>query len=509
MPNRIKYRLRIRSCLGVRESLEPRSMLTTVIDLDRDGDVDLVSGDGWFENYDGAGNLTKHVLLVNDSVAQLADLNNDGLPDVVSSQGQLLQNVGAGEFLAAGAIARDAAFARYTAFELGDEGNWGIAAITQGDQQAHLFTANAPGFQFRKSSVIALPVGFLGLADVDRDGDIDLLALRHRSLLDALEGDLTPRRLNLEILTLLRNDDGHFSEETIAATGLEHAEWGSVVMADPVTQEIVITDEQWLAIMLTERHSLRGGELADVNGDGFVDVISRGGFQLDISVEWHRNLEGEGFSEPQFIGFSNDGAPFRLIDLDQDGDLDWLTEDFPTNRARLGINVDGAFRDANSFDLGFENPPRPDTAGDLNGDGIFDLVLQSSTNGYPNWIDGATGTLHEQIPEPLDPAELIASLQLAIRTGNTSAAFDYNQDGFVNQLDLEYLVRVKIGTTFGDANLDGQFTSADLVAVFQAGEYDDGILGNSTWETGDWNGDGEFDSSDLVYAFQFGGFEAA
>lgn len=56
----------------------------------------------------------------------------------------------------------------------------------------------------------------------------------------------------------------------------------------------------------------------------------------------------------------------------------------------------------------------------------------------------------------------------------------------------------------GDANRDGVFDSSDLVAVFQIGEYDDGIAKNSTWGDGDWNGDGEFDSADLVVAFQSG-----
>jgi hypothetical protein len=50
----------------------------------------------------------------------------------------------------------------------------------------------------------------------------------------------------------------------------------------------------------------------------------------------------------------------------------------------------------------------------------------------------------------------------------------------------------------GDANLDGQFTSADLVLVFQSGEYEDNKLRNSTWIEGDWNGDMEFNSSDMV-----------
>ncbi len=57
----------------------------------------------------------------------------------------------------------------------------------------------------------------------------------------------------------------------------------------------------------------------------------------------------------------------------------------------------------------------------------------------------------------------------------------------------------------GDSNRDGVFSSADLVRVFQLGEYDTGEP--ATWEEGDWNGDGLFDSSDLVWAFQNGGYE--
>jgi hypothetical protein len=61
----------------------------------------------------------------------------------------------------------------------------------------------------------------------------------------------------------------------------------------------------------------------------------------------------------------------------------------------------------------------------------------------------------------------------------------------------------------GDSNHDGKFNSADLVLIFQAGEYEDGIPGNSTWEEGDWNGDGEFDTGDLVFAFTAGTYGEA
>jgi hypothetical protein len=53
-------------------------------------------------------------------------------------------------------------------------------------------------------------------------------------------------------------------------------------------------------------------------------------------------------------------------------------------------------------------------------------------------------------------------------------------------------------TWLGDVNLDGPFNADDLVFVFQAGEYDDAAIENSTWETGDWNADAEFTSADLA-----------
>ena len=59
----------------------------------------------------------------------------------------------------------------------------------------------------------------------------------------------------------------------------------------------------------------------------------------------------------------------------------------------------------------------------------------------------------------------------------------------------------------GDANRDGLFDTHDLIHVFQRGEFEDQVPGNSTWEDGDWNGDGEFTTADLVLAFQSGAYE--
>ena len=106
----------------------------------------------------------------------------------------------------------------------------------------------------------------------------------------------------------------------------------------------------------------------------------------------------------------------------------------------------------------------------------------------------------------LDVAD-IELLSSAIRDQADESRFDLNDDGSLTQADVEFWIHELKNTWFGDANLDGEFNSGDLVAVFEAGHYEIGEVGNSTWATGDWNGDGEFNTNDLVRAFKDGGYE--
>ncbi|MCA9217967.1 MAG: hypothetical protein KDB27_33080, partial [Planctomycetales bacterium] len=57
----------------------------------------------------------------------------------------------------------------------------------------------------------------------------------------------------------------------------------------------------------------------------------------------------------------------------------------------------------------------------------------------------------------------------------------------------------------GDSNLDGSFTTGDLVLVFEAAKYETGAA--ATWEEGDWNGDLLFDSNDFVFVFTYGDYQ--
>ncbi len=101
----------------------------------------------------------------------------------------------------------------------------------------------------------------------------------------------------------------------------------------------------------------------------------------------------------------------------------------------------------------------------------------------------------------------INQLSAEVRHQTHASRFDLNQDALVTDLDREIWVEDLKYTYFGDANLDGQFDTSDFVDIFVAGEYEDGLIGNSVWETGDWDGNGEFDTSDFIVAFISGGFE--
>jgi hypothetical protein len=101
-------------------------------------------------------------------------------------------------------------------------------------------------------------------------------------------------------------------------------------------------------------------------------------------------------------------------------------------------------------------------------------------------------------------------------------AGDLNGNGVIDAGDLDVQSQqIKDGTStyaervawihdvqnswIGDSNFDGEFSSADFVAVFTFGKYETDQM--ATYAEGDWNGDMLFSSTDFVVAFQDGGYE--
>ena len=157
----------------------------------------------------------------------------------------------------------------------------------------------------------------------------------------------------------------------------------------------------------------------------------------------------------------------------------------------------------------------------------FDSVIFDSATTYNQWtvfdIFGEFDPVQAGLSLNLSPAgdvnaddsiDLadVVSLVDRIRTGDRFAPlrdskFDVDLNSEIDEQDLRVWVEGIKGTWFGDADLDGEFTSGDLVAVFRAGEYNDAVEDNSIWASGDWNADGDFTPRDLVLAFEDGGYE--
>ena len=99
----------------------------------------------------------------------------------------------------------------------------------------------------------------------------------------------------------------------------------------------------------------------------------------------------------------------------------------------------------------------------------------------------------------------IDALTTAAAAGTNAAAYDVSSDGRVDFTDISQWIRDLKQSWVGDANLDGQFNSGDLVTLFSAGTYENGQA--AKWTSGDFNGDGLFTTSDLVSALSDGGYE--
>ncbi|MCP4189801.1 MAG: hypothetical protein GY768_04150 [Planctomycetaceae bacterium] len=81
-----------------------------------------------------------------------------------------------------------------------------------------------------------------------------------------------------------------------------------------------------------------------------------------------------------------------------------------------------------------------------------------------------------------------------------------NSDGVVDIADRRILVGRHLNTWMGDADLNSQFDSSDLVILFAAGKYETGA--SASWEECDWDGNGVFVSGELVAAFADGRCDA-
>ena len=225
----------------------------------------------------------------------------------------------------------------------------------------------------------------------------------------------------------------------------------------------------------------------DLDGDGDLDIVA--GNKDDDTLSWIEN-EGDGvFGSKEVITACEDGV--FPTDLDDDGDLDAVTWGAASAWYE---NIGGQFGEPRYIT---KESPRKVSVADMDGDEDVDIVLTSGVTRRVTLLENRQGNFNSR-----------HTLAQEI-SGQNPRLFVSDVD---RDVDLDLLVTFDGGNRvawfenrkLADVNDDGVFNSSDLVEVFIEGEYEDDLVGNSTFDEGDWNGDGEFNSSDLVLAFQSG-----
>jgi hypothetical protein len=138
-----------------------------------------------------------------------------------------------------------------------------------------------------------------------------------------------------------------------------------------------------------------------------------------------------------------------------------------------------------------------ETAGQNPGANNFEFIISGG--------GGLLGDFNDNGDLDAGDLDLLAAQQ---QSATPDSAFDLSGDSLVN-LDDRILWVTSADykhTWMGDADLNGEFNSSDLVSVLASGTYEADVP--ATWSTGDFDGDGRANSGDLVAALADGGYEA-
>jgi len=209
----------------------------------------------------------------------------------------------------------------------------------------------------------------------------------------------------------------------------------------------------------------------DNDGDGTVDGRSSETYTYDeaglvLTYDGFNDKNGDGQADSTFsyrYAYTAKGSFQSVVatfDNNGDGTVDFGTlEEYSYDESGMPVSLT--------------------THTDENGDGVYDQTVVSD------------------VPKPVEGGEVTTTV--VTPGGPETQKTDTNTN----------LQTTGTGTSMmGDANGDGHFDSSDLLLLFQAGQYEDDVADNSSWNTGDWNNDGEFNSSDLVLAMQQGHYES-
>ena len=148
-------------------------------------------------------------------------------------------------------------------------------------------------------------------------------------------------------------------------------------------------------IIIDDTFSTKGASAvfeADINGDGFLDVLSSS-FD-DNKIAWYENIDGiGGFGSQQIISTNENGAiSVYGTDIDNDGDIDVISASFTDNTVTWYENTDGlgSFGSQQIINNNLDGLMSI-YAGDIDSDGDMDILSASRFDDKIAWYENTNG----------------------------------------------------------------------------------------------------------------------
>jgi hypothetical protein len=421
-------------------------------DLDGDGRIDLAVA---IDTYDWR--LSDHVLVLlgngdgtfrtgpsiatggrGASSVAIDDVDADGVVDIVTANADtgdvtVLLGLGRGEFRSVGNFAVAGGTSSMALVDV--NGDCRLDAVVASAAGLHVLLGGEGAVLAggRTFGIMRLDSYSLALADLDRDGHLDLATANHGtddiSVL-AGQGDGTFRAAHTfsageephslvaghvnddghvdlavtngspgQVLALLGNGDGTLQSPRAFDTGMLPS---AVVIADAdgdhhrdlvvahgsLNEVRVLLGDGQGAFQPARRLAVGDGPASvaagDLNRDGRVDLVTGDVRAGQVSV-----LLGTGagaFAAAQSYAVGKEPRAVTLADLDHDGNLDLAA----TKREPDGVKVllgDGAGGFPRSVEVALDGPPRALAVGDLDGDGHPDLAAASHRSDWVSLVN--------------------------------------------------------------------------------------------------------------------------
>ena len=387
----------------------------TLGDVDNDGDVDVLAALpgtqtlGWYAN-DGSGQFsalnTIGTGLPVPLSAELADMNGDGWNDVLFAYSAddlvWFPGTGNGTFGTLTPIAVVNGLKGAWAADLDGDGDLDILAGHA--SSARLYANDGTGAFTQQTLSFAFAADAGILQDLNNDGLVDL-GYRRVSNQDV------SYRYNLGSFT--------FSAETSVpawyrATGLGAADMDGDGDVDlmvrggtfaPVT--LFVQEENGVFTPTVElffgTEPITNFILQDMDQDGLMDVLFRAGDSVDRDLYWKRNLGGS-FGPEVLLNtyYLAENLPITLADVDGDGDMDHLVSSPNVGWRR---NDGSSFSAHITIDASITRGPM--ALADLNGDGLNDVIAANGDAYNAKWYrnnGNTTFTAQPDLPTSLDDA---------------------------------------------------------------------------------------------------------